>query len=147
MVDDLEILERQRTLERKIELISHTAQISLEVLQQLHSYRLEWYIIALIAFEIVLQLYDMFFRALKFKYYINWCDARTISHARNRSRPWPRGRSRMRAWEMRQLEIILALTACQLLHKPSTRFLEAFRRIWRVAFEISGIFERSKFRR
>lgn len=62
LVDDLEILERQRTLERKLELISHTAQISLEVLQQHHSYRLEWYIIALIAFEIVLQLYDMFFR-------------------------------------------------------------------------------------
>ena len=62
LVEDLEIAERQNALERKIELISRTAQISLEVLQQLHSYRLEWYIIALIAFEIILQLYDMFFR-------------------------------------------------------------------------------------
>lgn len=62
LVEDLEILERQTSLERKIELISRTAQISLEVLQQTHSYRLEWYIIILIAIEIVLQLYDLFIK-------------------------------------------------------------------------------------
>lgn len=61
LVEDLEIIERQSNLERKIQLISHTAQVSLEVLQQHHSHRLEWYIIILIAIEIVLQLYDLFF--------------------------------------------------------------------------------------
>ena len=64
LVEDLELFERQSSLERKIELISRTAHISLEVLQQYHSIRLEWYIIILIAIEIGLQLYDMFFRPL-----------------------------------------------------------------------------------
>lgn len=63
LVEDLEILERQSSLERKIELISGTAQISLEVLQHSHGNRLEWYIIILIAIEISLQLYDLFFRS------------------------------------------------------------------------------------
>jgi uncharacterized Rmd1/YagE family protein len=57
LVEDLEIYERQGSLERKIGLISSTAQISLEVLQQHHSHRLELYILILIAIEIVLQLY------------------------------------------------------------------------------------------
>lgn len=64
LVEDLEILERQSSLERKIGLISSTAQISLEVLQQHHSHRLEWYIIILIGIEICLQLYDMFFKSM-----------------------------------------------------------------------------------
>lgn len=59
LVEDLELIERQSALERKIELISKTAQISLEVLQQHHSHRLEWYIIILIGIEIVLQLYEI----------------------------------------------------------------------------------------
>lgn len=62
LVEDLEILERQASLERKIELISDTSHISLEVLQQHHSHRLEWYIIILIGIEIVLQLYELFFK-------------------------------------------------------------------------------------
>lgn len=57
LVEDLEIYERQGSLERKIGLISSTAQISLEVLQQHHSHRLELYILILIAIEIALQLY------------------------------------------------------------------------------------------
>jgi uncharacterized Rmd1/YagE family protein len=62
LVEDLEIIERQTSLERKIELISHTSHTSLEVLQQYHSHRLEWYIIILIGIEIVLQLYELFFK-------------------------------------------------------------------------------------
>jgi required for meiotic nuclear division protein 1 len=62
LVEDLEIIERQSSLERKIDLISSTAQISLEVLQQSHGNRLEWYIIILIAIEVLLQLYDLFFK-------------------------------------------------------------------------------------
>lgn len=64
LIEDLEIIERHSTLERKIGLISSTAQISLEVLQQHHSHRLEWYIIILIGIEIVLQLYEMFFKPM-----------------------------------------------------------------------------------
>lgn len=64
LVEDLEILERQSNLERKTGLISSTAQISLEVLQQHHSHRLEWYIIILIGIEICLQLYDLFFKSV-----------------------------------------------------------------------------------
>jgi uncharacterized Rmd1/YagE family protein len=66
LVEDLEIFDRQSSLERKIELISRTAQISLDVLQQYHSHRLEWYIIILIAIELVLTLYDKFFKQLLF---------------------------------------------------------------------------------
>lgn len=62
LVEDLEIIERQTSLERKIELISHTSHTSLEVLQQYHSHRLEWYIIILISIEIILQLYELFFK-------------------------------------------------------------------------------------
>lgn len=64
LVEDLEIIERQNSIERKVELISRTAQISLEILQQHQGHRLEWYIIFLIAIEIVLQLYDLFFHPL-----------------------------------------------------------------------------------
>jgi len=62
LVEDLEIFDRQNSIERKVDLISRTAQISLEVLQQHHSHRLEWYIIILIGIEIALQLYDLFFK-------------------------------------------------------------------------------------
>lgn len=61
LVEDLEIISRQNILERKINLISRTAQTSLELIQHHHSQRLEWYIIFLIAIEVALQLYDMFF--------------------------------------------------------------------------------------
>lgn len=60
LVEDLEIIERQSSLERKIDLISSTSQISLEVLQQSHGIRLEWYIIILIGIEVALQLYELF---------------------------------------------------------------------------------------
>lgn len=64
LVEDLEIIDRQEILNRKLELISNTAEISLEVLQTKHGHRLEWYIIILIAIEIGLQLYEMFFSKL-----------------------------------------------------------------------------------
>lgn len=60
LVEDLEIFERQQSLERKIDLISRTAETSLEVLQHRHGHRLEWYIIILISIEIFLQLYELF---------------------------------------------------------------------------------------
>ena len=64
LVEDLEIPERQANLERKNAVISNTVQTSLEVLQQKQGHRLEWYIIILIAIEILIDLYEKFVGAL-----------------------------------------------------------------------------------
>ncbi len=60
--DEFEILERHTALERKLNLISQTAETLLDVLNNRHSLRLEWYIIILIAAEIILTLYELFVR-------------------------------------------------------------------------------------
>ena len=58
--DEYEIEERHRALDRKLELISRTAETVLELVQNRHSLRVEWYIVILIVVEIVLYLYEMF---------------------------------------------------------------------------------------
>ncbi len=58
--DEFEIIERHTALERKLNLISQTAESLLNVLNTRHSLRLEWYIIILIAAEILLMLYELF---------------------------------------------------------------------------------------
>ncbi len=60
--DDFEIVERHVALERKIDLVSRTAQTILEILQSRRSLRVEWYIVLLIVVEILLTLYDLFVR-------------------------------------------------------------------------------------
>ena len=60
--DEFEILERHTALERKLNLISQTAETLLDVLNNRHAIRLEWYIIILIVAEIILTLYDQFIR-------------------------------------------------------------------------------------
>lgn len=60
--DEFEIKERHAALERKLELISRTAHTVLELLQNRRNLRVEWYIVILIVFEILLSLYEMFFR-------------------------------------------------------------------------------------
>jgi len=60
--DEYEIKERQIALERKMQLISRTAETVLELLQARRSLRVEWYIVILIVVEIMLTLYDMFLR-------------------------------------------------------------------------------------
>jgi uncharacterized Rmd1/YagE family protein len=60
--DEFEIRERHRVLERKLQLISHTAQTVLDLLQHRHSLRVEWYIVILIVVEIIIMLYEMLFR-------------------------------------------------------------------------------------
>jgi len=60
--DEFEIKERHAALERKLELISRTAHTVLELLQNRRNLRVEWYIVILIVFEIILSLYEMFFR-------------------------------------------------------------------------------------
>jgi uncharacterized Rmd1/YagE family protein len=60
--DEFEIKERLALLERKLNLISNTAQTLLQLQQSRHSLRLELYIVILIVVEILLTLYELFFR-------------------------------------------------------------------------------------
>jgi uncharacterized Rmd1/YagE family protein len=57
---EYELRDRDVALSRKLELVAHTAQTYLNLLQDRQSIRLEWYIVILIAVEIVLILYDIF---------------------------------------------------------------------------------------
>ncbi|MFZ5508443.1 MAG: RMD1 family protein [Pseudomonadota bacterium] len=60
--DEFELLERHQALERKLNLLARTAQSLMELLSSRHSLRVEWYIVILIVFEILLSLYEMFIR-------------------------------------------------------------------------------------
>jgi len=60
--DEYEIKERHASLGRKLNLISHTAQTLLQLQQSRHSLRLELYIVILIVIEILLTLYQLFFK-------------------------------------------------------------------------------------
>jgi uncharacterized Rmd1/YagE family protein len=60
--DEYEIRERHLALERKLELISRTAETVLEFMQHSTSLRVEWYVVILIVIEIVLSLYEIFFK-------------------------------------------------------------------------------------
>lgn len=64
LMEEMEIVERQTILDRKIELLSRTAQTSLDILQYKHTNRLEWYIIILIIVSIILEGYAIFFHGL-----------------------------------------------------------------------------------
>ncbi len=57
--DEYELRERHLALERKLELISRTAETLLDLLQHKRSLRVEWYIVILIVVEILLTLYTM----------------------------------------------------------------------------------------
>lgn len=58
--EEYELRDRLRTLDRKLGLISRTAETGLELLQHDSSQRVEWYIVSLIVIEILLTLYQMF---------------------------------------------------------------------------------------
>ena len=58
--DEYELRDRLRALERKLALISKTAETSLELMQHDSTQRVEWYIVSLIIIEILLNLYEMF---------------------------------------------------------------------------------------
>jgi uncharacterized Rmd1/YagE family protein len=60
--NEYEIRERHLALERKLNLISRTAETILEFMQHRTSLRVEWYIVILIVAEIFLSLYDLFIR-------------------------------------------------------------------------------------
>ncbi|HEX2890685.1 RMD1 family protein [Vineibacter terrae] len=62
LADEYEIVERSRALGRKLTLINESVTSLLQVVDTRRAVRLEWAIILLIAFEILLSLYDMFVR-------------------------------------------------------------------------------------
>lgn len=61
--DEYEIRERHLVLEQKMETISRTASTLLDLIQARRSLRVEWYIVILIVVEILLTLYELFFRS------------------------------------------------------------------------------------
>lgn len=58
---EYEIRERSRALERKLEVVSDTAETLLDLVHTRRSLRVEWYIVLLIVFEILLSLYEKLF--------------------------------------------------------------------------------------
>lgn len=56
--DEFELIERQSALDRKLGLISDTAQTLADVWDNKQLHKLEWYVIGLILFEIILSLHD-----------------------------------------------------------------------------------------
>ncbi len=61
VADELEIRDRTVVLERKLDLIARTTQILLDLLQDRRTLRVEWYVVGLIVFEIVLTIFQMVF--------------------------------------------------------------------------------------
>ncbi len=57
--DEYEIRERHLALDRKLEVVSRTAETLLDLLHHKRSLRVEWYIVILILVEILLTLYQM----------------------------------------------------------------------------------------
>ena len=57
---EYELHDRDLALGRKLDLIAHTAQTYLSLLQSRQGIRVEWYIVILIVVEIVLIVYDIF---------------------------------------------------------------------------------------
>ena len=59
--DEYELQERRTALERKLDLIARTVETLVDLLQNKRALRVEWYIVALIVFEIILTLYQLLF--------------------------------------------------------------------------------------
>lgn len=62
LTDEFEIPDRFEAVESKLDLIGRTIQTAVNLVQSRRSLRVEWYIVILIVFEIVLTLYQMFVR-------------------------------------------------------------------------------------
>lgn len=60
--DEYELVERHNGIERKLNLISSTVETELDILQNQRTLRMEWYVVGLIFVEILLSVYDIFFR-------------------------------------------------------------------------------------
>jgi len=59
---EYELIERDQAVDRKLALVGDTTRTALELVQDQRSVRLEWYIIGLIAIEIVISTYELFLR-------------------------------------------------------------------------------------
>lgn len=59
--DEYELTERHLAVERKLDLISKSVETLVDLLQNKRALRVEWYIVALIVFEIILTLYQLLF--------------------------------------------------------------------------------------
>lgn len=57
--DELELVERHRALERKLDVMSNAARSLLDLRLHAQSLRVEWYIVLLILVEIVIALYEL----------------------------------------------------------------------------------------
>lgn len=62
LVDEYDLQARSRAIGRKLDVIRETSDTIADLMATRTSHRLEWYIIALIALEIVLGLYDRFWK-------------------------------------------------------------------------------------
>lgn len=62
LVDEYDLPQRARAIERKLVVIRETADTIVDLISTRTSHRLEWYIIFLISLEIALNLWDRFFR-------------------------------------------------------------------------------------
>ena len=62
LADEYELVERGVAVDRKLTLVGDTIRTLLELVQDQRTVRLEWYIIILIAIEILLSVYEMFIR-------------------------------------------------------------------------------------
>jgi uncharacterized Rmd1/YagE family protein len=60
--DEFELVERHNSIERKLLLIARTVETELDILQNQRTLRMEWYVVVLIAVEILLSAYDIFIR-------------------------------------------------------------------------------------
>ena len=62
LVDEYDLPQRARAIERKLVVIRETADTSVDLIATRTSHKLEWYIIVLISLEIALNVYDRFWK-------------------------------------------------------------------------------------
>ncbi|MBX9926017.1 MAG: RMD1 family protein [Hyphomicrobiaceae bacterium] len=62
LVDEYDLPQRARAIDRKLAIIRDTSETIGDLISTRTSHKLEWYIIALIAFEIGMSLYDRFLK-------------------------------------------------------------------------------------
>jgi uncharacterized Rmd1/YagE family protein len=62
LADEYELRERERALDRKLDVISRTVETLLDLVTQSRNLRVEWYIVGLIVMELVLSVYFSLFK-------------------------------------------------------------------------------------
>jgi len=62
LADEYELRERERALDRKLDVISRTVETLLDLVTQNRNLRVEWYIVGLIVIEVVLSVYFSVFK-------------------------------------------------------------------------------------